>query len=323
MIYSNGQVVKSPEDIDFDSLYKFCMESCLFSMKNYNQSLEEIMEMDIKSLNSSLNEAFSIKNIVTVIINGIKAVFAKIIEIYNSIELAFTSAFYASDQLLIKTHGHDKNGLARTGVEVFREKAEKYGRNMRYKIAMPNPDKHVFGSNGSEFSNKVLASVTKVIKDYVSASDPSSVWKDRDVEDMMNKLRGEIIGKGSLTQKEFKEELDKSLIIENSGVGITTDIVNHVIKTMHLSTKAIKNSWSKSAQQQMKALINEVNNLYKINQSDESSLANIKAYVNGALHIINVINMSYVTANIKFIRDARKLFLHVSKTFMGKSTNNT
>lgn len=305
MIYSNGEVVKSHIDRDYDSLYKTCMESYVFTLKNYNESLTEVVETEAKLFgHTSLNEAFNLKNFFAQLGQTIKTVFTKIIEVCQTIMITIKEKFYSSDQL-IAAH-----------IDKFKKRVEKYGKMISYDILMPNPSKNVFGSNGSEYSNQIVTQVDKIFIDFVNSKGVDNSILDKDIEAVMNELRGKICDKDSLTSAELKSELEKTLLVRKSGTGISQDIVNHVIKTMNLSPEALKSSWTKTSQSQMKEMLKTINRMSKVNENkvDENSFMKMKAYINGSLHIINTINIAYVNANIKLIREARKLFLYIMQT---------
>lgn len=314
MIYSNGTVIKSQNDKEYDSLYKLSMESYLLSLKNYNDSLVEIVECDTRSIGcTALNETFNIKEFFSNIGKAIKTFFSKIIEVCKAVKLMIENKFYTSDQLIVKH------------IDEFKTKVEKYGKTISYDILIPNPSKDVFGTNGSKYSNSVVAQIDKVFIDFVNSNGSNNTILDKDIESSMNEIRGKICDKDSLTAADFKSELENSLLIKKSGTGLTQDIVTHIIKTMNQSPEALHNAWVKTSQNQMKDMLKTVDKISKVNENnvDEKSFAKMKAYINGSMNIINVIHTSYMNANVKIIQDARKLFLQVMRTIKTPTGDKT
>lgn len=308
MIYSNDQIVRSKYDSDIDSLYKLSLESYLFSLKNYHESVENMVREKIDSIgNTSLNESVNIKEKLIHIGTVIKNIFKKIFEIIQSFTTTITSAFYASDQLVNKNFA------------TFKEKVDNYGKTIKYKILVLSDMNKVLGKNGSEYSDKVIDKISGIIDDI-----PTKGLQIDDIEEDLSKLRGDLLGKGPLTEKAFKEEITGNLFIERSGVGLPADLVDDIVTVMSLSPDLIKNSWDRSAQKQMKKLLDKVKTLEKNNKDNSemtSAINKCRVYINGGLHIVNSIYNIYIKANMKAISQYRKLFLKILRTNFNSKSN--
>ena len=304
MIYSNGNVIKSKFDQDYDALCKLSMESYLYTLKNYNRSLEGIIEAGIQP-SQSLCEAVNIKEAISNMAQAIKNVFHKIIEVIRSAYITINSALYASDQLIT------------CNADIFKDKVDNFGKYIKYKILIPNRD--ILSENGSDYTDIVIDEVQDVVDKFISSDGINNILENVDIENTMNSLRGKLLNTNPITQAEFKKQLSESMFVEKEGTGISNDLYNDIIQVMSASPEIIQRSWNKSAEKQMRELLNSVNKLNRKNKDKDDnfkkSIAQMNAYINGSLHIITAIHHIYIIANIKLIKSYRKIFLKVIRSF--------
>lgn len=301
MIYSNGVIVKEPIDNSMDELSIKILELSLYTMRNYHESLQDALENEIRIKQGILQESFSFKTLCSNMGKAIGSFFNKVKEIFATASALIGSIWASSDQLI------SANWV------LFKEKIDKYGGKIKYKIALPNPDMDILGSCGSEFSEVVYNDAEELVETIKSSTDVNNFT---DIQTKMNEIRGSALGSGkSLSQKEFKDALDAMFFLEEKEyTGIDLTLSKEIIDVLNSSPENISRSWNKEFEKKTKELRATVKKLDK-NEDISSALASYAiSYISGCLDIISCIHTSFIKANVKVVRTYRSLFLKVIKT---------
>lgn len=301
MIYNNGVMVKEPIDNSMDELSIKILELSLYTMRNYHESLQDALENEIRIKQGILQESFSFKTLCSNIGKAIGSFFNKVKEIFATASALIGSIWASSDQLI------SANWI------LYKEKIDKYGSKIKYKIALPNPDMDILGSCGSEFSEVVYNDAKELVETIKSSTDVNNFT---DIQTKMNEIRGSALGSGkSLSQKEFKDALDAMFFLEEKEyTGIDSTLSKEIIDVLNSSPENISRSWDKEFEKKTKELRASVKKLDK-NEDISSALASYAiSYISGCLDIISCIHTSFIKANVKVVRTYRSLFLKVIKT---------
>lgn len=312
MVYDSNGITKSLYSREEDKFLSVNLEAYLFSSKLFHESIAELMESELRNINPqnqiSLQEAFSIKNMFTKIFETIKIIFSKIWEAFQTFDVMLTSMFKASDQLLAKN------------IKLLNKKYEKYAKNIKFKAALPNEQGfgYIMGNNGSDLSDEVI-SFARDAKRYISFNQD----KDSSVDNIimsMDTIRGKVLNTSPISEKDFKTKIDEYLFLpEKEYVGVSSEVFNMVKTVMQISPDLITRSWNRDCEKEMKTLLNEIKNLEKdySNDSDESKyhdICKIKVYMVGCSQIISAIHKSFMAANLKLIKQCRKIFMTLIRT---------
>lgn len=301
MIYNNGVIVKEKISNSMDDLSIKLLELSLFTMKNYHDSLQESLEKEIHIKQGLLQESFSFKTLFSNISKAIASFFNKVKEVFKTAGALISSIFATSDQLV------SSNFI------LFKEKIDKYGSKIKYKIALPNPDIDILGSCGSTFSEVVYDNASEMIEIVKGSVNETGL---PDIQAKMNEIRGSILGDNkSLSQKEFSEALDKMLFLEEKEyVGIDPSLSVEIVNILNSSPENISRSWDREFEKKMKDLKTTVKKLDKSEEISPVLASYAISYISGCLEIISCIHSSFIKANLKIVRSYRSLFLKVIKT---------
>lgn len=301
MIYNNGVVVREQTEDFINELNIKSLELSLFAMKNYHESLQEALENEIYMNQGVLQEAFSFKALCQRIWGAITSFFGKVKEIFKTGMALMHSILATSDQLVS------------TNFILFKEKIDKYGDKIKYKLIMPNPDISIMGECGADFSDDIYDAADDMVEKIKSSPDVNTL---PDVQSEMNRLRGELLGSNNgLSQKEFNEALNSKMFLEEKEyTGIDDELAHQIIFILNSSPENISKSWDRKFEKKIKDLKNSVKKLDK-NEEISSSLASYAmSYISGCLEIISCIHTTFIKANVKIVRNYRSLFMKVIKT---------